>query len=111
MKINQSLTLVTVSDPPCGGIELFDIQSAAEASGMHPEMILEFLRAGVVSAVHQSKSGDYYFDDLGIRHLRQIESLRTDQSLSLHVICLLMRLLNRAEAAEGEVRRLREFIR
>ena len=110
MKMIQTLTLVTTSDPLRGGIELFDLRAAAEASGMHPEMIREFQRARVVNAVHDTEDGNCYFDEHGIRRLGHIEYLRRDRHLSLHVICVLLRLLDRAERAEAELKRLRELV-
>lgn len=109
MKTIQTFTLVTISNPR-RGMELFDLRAAAEASGMHPEMIREFQRARVVHAVNDNEDGDCYFDEHGIRRLRHIEYLRSDRHLSLHVICLLLRLLDRAERAEAELKRLRELV-
>ncbi|MGK0187165.1 MAG: hypothetical protein ACI9R3_002951 [Verrucomicrobiales bacterium] len=111
MSITQTFALIPLSDPRRGGIDLFDLDAAAEASGMHPQMIREFLRAGVVNAACQSGDGTFFFDWHGICRIRHIELLRRNRRVSLHMVCVIVKLLDRAETAEEELRRLRELVR
>jgi DNA-binding transcriptional MerR regulator len=87
-----------------------NLQSASDLSGMHQEMILEFIRAELVTAAGKDQSGNPYFDDEGVYRLRQIEYLRHDQQAHLRTIRLVLQLMERAEAAEREVRRLRDRV-
>ena len=54
---------------------------------------------------------DWEFDERAIYRLRQIDFLRQHHHTSLRVIRDILRLLDRLEEAELEVRRLREQLR
>lgn len=101
---NESLSI-----PVSAGDELFDLEAAAELSGMHPEMILEFCRAHVVALRHQGD--DPKFDNRGIHRLRLIETLRQERSMSLRSIRFVVELMERLDSAERELRSLRERVR
>ena len=99
----------SLSIPSMATDEIFDLETAAELSGMHPEMILEFCRAHVVAL---RRHGDQpQFDNLGIHRLRQIEILRQERSMSLRSIRFVMELMERLDSAERELRTLRERVR
>ncbi len=101
---NESLSISAVAVD-----EVFDLETAAELSGMHPEMILEFCRAHVV-ALHPR--GDRpRFDNRGIHRLRLIETLRQERGMSLRSIRFVVDLMERLDAAERELRALRERVR
>jgi hypothetical protein len=89
--------------------EVFDLDAAAELSGMHPEMILEFCRADVVALRHHG--ADPKFDNRGIHRLRLIETLRQERGMSLRSIRFVVELMERLDAAETELRVLRERVR
>lgn len=101
---NESLSI-----PASHADEIFDLETAAELSGMHPEMILEFCRAHVVALHHHGN--EPRFDNLGIHRLRQIETLRQERSMSLRSIRFVMELMERLDSAEQELRTLRERVR
>lgn len=90
---------------------VFDLERASDLSGLHPEMILEFLRAGLVHAHRPGEEGGPQFDEIAITRLRQIERLRRREGVSLRTLCLIMRLLDRIEDLDGELRTLRERMR
>lgn len=103
---NESLSIppsATATD------EIFDLDAAAELSGMHPEMILEFCRAHVVAL---RNPGDHpRFDNRGIHRLRLIETLRQERSMSLRSIRFVVELMEKLDAAESELRTLRERVK
>ena len=85
----------------------FTLASASELSGMHPEMILEFVRADLVHVTSRDRSGAPVFREHDIARLRQIELLRSADRVSLRTIRHLMKLEDRLDAAERELRILR----
>jgi DNA-binding transcriptional MerR regulator len=88
--------------------DLHDLESAAELCGMHPEMILEFARAHVI---HLSREGEFYhLDSRAVHRLRQIAVLREERGMSLRSIRFVMELMERLDAAEQELRGLRERV-
>ncbi len=94
------------AEVPAG--EVFDLPAAAELSGMHPEMILEFHRAHVVAVVRMDVGGRPCFDLRGVLRLRQIAVLREEGQMTLRTIRYVVGLIDRLEAAESELRVLRE---
>lgn len=88
--------------------DFHDLARAAELCGMHPEMILEYARAHVVTL---AREGDlYHLDSHAIHRLRQIAVLREERGMSLRSIRFVMELIGRLEAAEQELRVLREKV-
>ncbi|NCF90531.1 MAG: hypothetical protein GWQ05_06160 [Verrucomicrobiaceae bacterium] len=92
--------------PPYSG--LVDLNAASQQSGMHPEMILEIARSQLVKVSLIVIAGDLYFDCAAVSRLRQIEQLRVGQRAHMRTIRLIMRLTDRAEAAERNLHQLRE---
>jgi DNA-binding transcriptional MerR regulator len=108
MRTSQRHTLVVVSeDPECR----FSLERAAELTGMHPEMILEFTRAEIVHTSGTDSDGSPRFDETEIVRLRQIEYLRAIEGASLRTIRNILALFDRLEAAEHELRLLRQQLR
>ncbi|QJE95082.1 chaperone modulator CbpM [Luteolibacter luteus] len=107
--MSRSTESLSISPAATGADEIFDLDAAAELSGMHPEMILEFCRAHVVALRHQEDSPQ--FDNRGIHRLRLIETLRHDRGMSLRSIRFVVELMERLDTAETELRTLRERVR
>lgn len=107
----MSRSTESLSIPPAatGADEIFDLEAAAELSGMHPEMILEFCRAHLVALRHQGDNPK--FDNRGIYRLRLIETLRQERSMSLRSIRFVVELMERLDSTERELRALRERVK
>jgi len=116
---NESLPVVPhsdASDEP----EPLGLDAASKLTGMHPQMVIEFVRASLVVPSSTSRpAGDPdaesepaapAFDAAALYRLRQIEHLRTHHQAHLRTIRLVLGLLDRAEAAERELRHLRDRI-
>ncbi len=93
------------------GASHFDLARAAEFSGMHAEMILEFVRAQLVNPLRHDAAGEPVFDESEALRLRHIEHLRRAERVNLRTICYIVRLLDRLDATESELRSLRERLR
>jgi len=114
---NQSLPVVPHPDASAEP-EPLGLEAASELTGMHPQMVIEFVRASLVvpssttrpagDADAESEPADPAFDAAALYRLRQIEHLRTHHQAHLRTICLVLGLLDRAEAAERELRQLRD---
>lgn len=100
-----------LATPQTAGEDGFDLQTAAELSGMHPEMILEFHRSGVVAITGFGDESALRFGLRDILRLRQIEALRHEGQMSVRAIRLVVTLMDRLESAEAELRVLRERVR
>ena len=96
------------SFPVADDLETYDLERAAEVSGMNPGIILELVESRVVSFIHTAGPDSPIFDSRAIYRLRQIAVLREDSTLHMHSVCLIIGLMERLEAAERELRALRE---
>ncbi|NNC90115.1 MAG: hypothetical protein HKN82_16780 [Akkermansiaceae bacterium] len=85
---------------------------AAELTGMHPEMILEFVRAEFVHVEFGAEGSDDRpsFDESALVRLRQIEQLRHEH-VNLRTVRYILQLLDQLDEAEQELRALRERLR
>lgn len=88
--------------------EAHDLETAAALSGMPADLILE-LRSWRLTAwgTGPDRSG-ISFDTRSIYRLRQIENLRQECRLGLESLRLVAELMERLDAAETELRKLRE---
>lgn len=103
------LTIVPVQHRATRGF--IDLDAASQASGMHPEMILEFVRSELVFIARQDRQGRPYFDEQAVYRLRKIQYLRESQNAHLQTVRIILKLVDRAEAAERELRELRDRLR
>lgn len=94
--------------PGPGDEEFYDLETAAELSGMHPEIILELVRSRIVALIREDSRDSPRFDARAIYRLRQIEVLREERTLDMHSVRLVIGLIERLENAERELRELRE---
>ena len=88
----------------------FSLEQTAELTGLHPEMILEFLRAELVRVAAQASEGSPSFDQSAIVRLRHIAVLQHEH-VNLRTIRYIVRLIDRLETTDRELRALRERIR
>lgn len=88
-----------------------DLETASRLCGLPAETILEFSRTRVVAVVRGGDPDTPLFDAASLHRLRQIEALHRDWSLPPRSIGFVMELLDRLEAAERELRGLRERMR
>jgi hypothetical protein len=91
--------------------DLVDLETAARLCGLPAEMILEFTRTRVVTVVRDGDPAGPAFDTVCLHRLRQIETLHHEWSMAPHSIGFVMDLFDRLEAAERELRVLRERMR
>ena len=91
--------------------ELVDLETAARLCGLPAEMILEFSRTRVISVTRGGGPEAPVFDTVCLHRLRQIEALHHEWSMAPRSIGLVMDLFDRLEAAERELRVLRERLR
>lgn len=87
---------------------IFSLEQAADLTGMHTEMILEFVRAELVHV--QLCEEEPQFDEAALVRIRHIENLRQEH-VNLRTVCYIIHLLDRLESSERELRALRERLR
>lgn len=85
---------------------LAELDEAARLSGMHPEMIEIFLRAGIVRPEHDGNGTPRIAPD-GIERLRQIQQMRRQGRPVLRNIRLVFSLTDQLERIECELHEIR----
>ncbi len=102
---------------PISALEVFEpapeitysIEEAARLAQVPRRLIAVYFRHGLVSPAADPATGGWYFDDEGIRTLRQIERLRTALGMSLTAVKLVLELTHEVERLRQEVRLLRRL--
>jgi len=102
---------------PISALELFEpapeimysIEEAARLAQVPRRLIAVYFRYGLVSPAADPDLGGWYFDDEGIRTLRQIERLRNSLGMNLAAVKLVLELTHEVERLRQEARFLRRF--
>ncbi len=89
---------------------LVKLSDASDLCGLHPGMIEEFLRGGLVSAF-SCEEHIVYFDHAGLTRLRQISHFLHHEHASLRTIRYILGLLDTLDSREQELRELRDRLR
>lgn len=88
---NRTLTLVCLpADQPAR----FGIEEAASLTGVHPEMLRYYVRAGLIDSSHGFLDASPCFDDEALQEVRRIEYYRRHLGVgrrALPLICELRR--------------------
>lgn len=87
---------------------LTEINEASRLSGMHPEMIDVFLRAGIVRS-EVDGNGVHYIGPEGIERLFQIQRMRKQRRPVLRNIRLVCSLTDRLIKTERELQELQNW--
>lgn len=93
-----------------GDDALTELADAANICGLHPEMVEEFLRGGLVSAFRNEQE-TVFFDHAGLKRLRQISHFRHHEHVNMRTIRYILNLLDTLDSRERELRELRERLR
>ena len=99
---------------PISALDLFEpapettysIEEAARLTHVPRRLIAVYSRHGLVSPAADPDVGGWYFDDEGIRTLRQIARLRNSLGMSLMAVKLVLELRHEVERLRQEVRLL-----
>jgi len=102
---------------PISALELFEpapeitysIEEAARLAQVPRRLIAVYFRFGLVSPAADPDIGGWYFDDEGIRTLRQIERLRNSLGMNLAAVKVVLELTHEVERLRQEVRFLRRL--
>ena len=83
---------------------VYTIEAAAHLAHVQRHRILVYCKQGLVSTVSTPERAGYVFNDEGIRALRQIEYLQTEQGINLAGTRIILELLKEVERLRNEVR-------
>jgi hypothetical protein len=93
------IVLVSANSP-----DFVDLTTASRRTGLHPELIVELINVHLVSAFSGPR-----FDQRGLKRLHQIANLREQEHLPFRMVRSIVRLIDRLENAETELRKLRDL--
>ena len=101
---NPTLTLacVSVDTPP-----LFSLDTVAGLTGVHPEMLRYYWRAGLIDALHSLSEIELFFEESALHEIRRIEHYRHHLAVSRRALPLICELRREAERQHIEIQFLR----
>lgn len=101
---NPVLTLACV---PTGAPARRSLATAADLTGIHPDLIFHYCRLGLLGADRAGNEREPIFDDNDLYVLRRIEHFRRHQGVNRQALPLLCALEREVERLESELRFLR----
>ncbi|NNE91159.1 MAG: hypothetical protein HKN23_05890 [Verrucomicrobiales bacterium] len=105
--LSKNEITIPVSEPK----RVVDLDAASQISGIHRELIRELVRGRLVRPIRSGETDRLLFDDRGLTRLRQIADLHFGEKLHFRTVRLIVRLLDRIEVAETELKYWRELNR
>ena len=102
--VNPTLTLVAL---PVDAPVWFSLESAARLTGVHPEMLRYYCRAGLVDSLHGFADGEPGFEEAALQEVRRIEHYRRHLAVSRRALPLVCELRRNAERQHIEIQFLR----
>lgn len=79
-----------------------DLAAAAAQSGLHPDLVERFVDLGLVVPWTTDAAGRMWFTPAAPAQMRRIVRLHADLALNYAAIALVLELLDRIEALEGQ---------
>ena len=102
--VNPTLALVCLpTDTPV----LFSLETAADLTGVHPEMLRYYCRLGLLGADRSVGEREPTFDEAALHEVRRIEHYRRHLAVSRQALPLVCELRREAERQHIEIHFLR----
>jgi hypothetical protein len=98
---NPTLTLACV---PSGAPALFSLADAAHLTGVHPEMLRYYNRAGLLDARQGALETELFFDGDALHEIRRIEHYRRHLGVGRRALPLVCELWHEGERRQIELR-------
>ena len=102
--VNPTLTLVCL---PVDTPTLFSLGAASNLTGVHPEMLRYYCRAGLVESIHGRSETELFFEESALHEVRRIEHYRRHLAVSRRALPLICKLRREAERKRIEIQFLR----
>jgi MerR family transcriptional regulator, heat shock protein HspR len=101
----EPLRALQIFEPDPG--VMYTIEAAASITQVPRRLIAVYCKLRMVSPVADSEQGAFYFNDEGIRALRQIDQLRSVRGINLDGIKMILDLEREVDQLRGELRSFR----
>ena len=102
---NPTVTIVCL---PAGTPALYSLEAAADLCGVHPNLLRNYCRLGLLGADRADSEGDPVFDDNALYEVRRIEHYQTQLGVNRQALPHLCALWRELERLQAEIRFLRE---
>jgi DNA-binding transcriptional MerR regulator len=102
--VNPTVALVCV---PVKGPAFFSLATAADLTGVHPDMLRYYCRAGLLGAERTEVETAPTFDDEALQEVRRIEYYRRHLEIGRRALPLVCALRRQAERQHIEIHFLR----
>lgn len=86
---------------------LFPLEMVSKLTGVHPEMLRYYCRAGLIDALPGILEAELFFEESALQQVRRIEHYRRDLAVGRQALPLICELQQEAERRHIEIRFLR----
>ncbi len=102
---HDSLTVIQITEP---GLVTYTLETAADLSGVHPEMLRYYCRIGLLGPEFQrTAETELRFDDNALYELGWIEFYRNHHGVNRQALAVIFELRHDLQRLQNEVRFLR----
>jgi len=101
---NPTLTLACVADDRPAA---FALEDAAHLSGVHPELLRYYSRAGLIETIPGENDSDLFFTETALEEVRRIEHYRRHLGVGRRALPLICELRREGERQHIELTFLR----
>ena len=91
---NPTLAIALVSNPEPA---YYPLETAAQVTGVHPEMLRYYLRLGLIEARRGAWDDELYFDDHALQEVRRLGYYRRHLGVSRRALPLICELRRESE--------------
>ena len=87
---------------------VYDLETLARLAGVHPLLVSQYVRHGLLDPVEDRGEGGWWFDDGSLLHLRKIQRLRDQLGVNINGVAVVLELLRQIDDLRRETDRLHD---
>jgi len=87
---------------------VYDLETLARLADVHPLLISQYVRHGLLDPVDDRNENDWRFDDSSLRLLRKIQRLRQQLGVNINGVAVVLELLRQIEDLRQETAQLHD---
>ena len=81
---------------------IYDLDTLARLAGVHPALISQYIRHGLLDPLDDCDEREWRFDDTSLHLLRKIQRLRSELGVNINGVAVILELLRQIEDLRQE---------
>ena len=81
---------------------VYDLETLARLAGVHPTLVSQYVRRGLLDPVEDRGEDGWWFDDTSLLHLRKIQRLHHQLGVNINGVAVVLELLRQIDELRRE---------